>query len=291
MWNRRARGSWSRSKVGLIIAVIPLACASGLLLSWGEDNVILQRRAVAIVANLNADSERIRAVNHWASYLDAAQNDQYFIVPALGPTPIQVMERGGDCANKSRLVAAILNSIGIDAGLVMMSPCPHCAFVHTVVEAQYENGRMVVDPTWDIDYPTGDGRFLGVADLKGTSRGRERAVELIEQRANDQRRQNQIAGMPPDEANFDYAVSMNWERDVVTRAMAATLRAMGYHPDAFFRLRLLEDPKLFLGVVLGGIAMLAGLVGFVLDLSVPRRRGMTALDAGELHAMDAQKFL
>jgi hypothetical protein len=69
------------------------------------------------------------------------------------------MEQGGECGDKSRLVAAMLNSLGIDAGLVMIAPFQHCGFIHTVVEAQYEAGRMVVDPTWDVDYPTGDGRF------------------------------------------------------------------------------------------------------------------------------------
>src|ERR1700737_2646610 len=70
----------------------------------------------------------------------------------------------------------------------MISPCLYCGFIHTVVEAQYENGRMVVDPIWNIDYPTGDARFLGVRGLAGT----KRVVELQHQRpATDK-----IARMP-----------------------------------------------------------------------------------------------
>ncbi|HMD65325.1 MAG TPA: transglutaminase-like domain-containing protein, partial [Stellaceae bacterium] len=129
---------------------------------------------MAITENLKTDSARIRAINDWVYHNKGfVKNDRYFIVAALGPTPIQVMEQGGECGDKSRLVAAMLTSLGIDAGLVMIAPCQHCGFIHTVVEAQYEAGRMVVDPTWDVDYPTGNGRFLGVRDLAGTNRGRE----------------------------------------------------------------------------------------------------------------------
>ena len=183
-----------------------LSCAIALSLSWHQDEVMLRQQAVIITENFSTDAARIRAVNNWVYHNKGfAPNDRYFIVAALGPTPIQVMELGGDCADKSRLVAAMLNSIGIDAGLVMISPCFHCGFIHTVVEAQYENGRMVVDPIWNIDYPAGDGRFLGVKDLAGTNRGRQRVVELQLQRpATDK-----ISHMPEMDADFDYATTIN----------------------------------------------------------------------------------
>ena len=135
----------------------------------------------------------------------------------------------------------MLNSLDIDAGLVMISPCLYCEFIHTVVEARYEGGRMVVDPTWDVDYPTGDGRFLGVADLAGTNRGQERVAELQHQRPA-----TKIGGMPAADASFENAVAINWDKNLVTRSVAATLQLMGYQPETLFRPRLLEDPKLFL---------------------------------------------
>jgi transglutaminase-like putative cysteine protease len=101
---------------------------------------------------LNTDSARIRAANDWVYHNRGfAKNDQNFIVPVLGLTPIQVMEQGGECGDKSWLVAAMLNSLDIDTNLVMISLCQHCGFIHTVVEAKYEAGRLVVDPTWDVD--------------------------------------------------------------------------------------------------------------------------------------------
>ena len=271
MRNRRLfnAGLWCR-RVGWLTGAISLSCAIALFLSWHQDEVVLRQEAMAITANLGTDSSRIRAVNNWVYHNKGfASNDRYFILPALGPTPIQVMELGGDCSDKSRLVAAMLNSLGIHAGLVMISPCLHCGFIHTVVEAQYEDGRMVVDPTWNVDYPAGGGLFLGVADLAGTSRGRERIVELQDQRAAS----DKIAHIPPDDAIFDYAVSMNWDRDIVTRRVAAALQLTGHPPEALFRPRVLEDPKLFLVVGLIIIATVFVATGFLLYIGL-RSAGM-----------------
>src|ERR1700757_2571444 len=261
MENRRLfyPGLWYQ-RVGWLSAAASSSCAIALFLSWYHDEMVLRQEALAITENLHTDSARIRAVNNWVYHNKSfAPNDRYFILPQLGPTPIQVMEQGGDCSNKSRLVAAMLNSLGIDAGLVMISPCLYCPFIHTVVEARYEAGRMVVDPTWDVDYPTGDGRFLGVIDMAGKNRGQERVAELRHQRpATDK-----IRNMPPADATFENAAAMNWDRNLVTRSVAAALQLMGYRAEELFRPRLLEDPKLLLIyvlVLLSTILMFASLL-------------------------------
>jgi len=249
----------------IFAAAILLICAISLYFNWQQDNAVLRRQALAITGHLDSDSARIRAVNDWVYHNKGFDpNDQYFVVSALGPTPIQVMARGGFCADKSRLVAAILHSIGIDAGLVMISPCLYCGFIHTVVEARYEGGRMVVDPTWNVDYPTGGGRFLGVTDLSGTNRGQERVAELRHQRPATDKIQN----MPEADATFEYAVAMNWDKNLVTRSVAAALRVMGYQPETLLRPRLLEDPKLFLISFLLGVATTMALASFLLDPGV-----------------------
>jgi Transglutaminase-like superfamily len=280
--------SWCR-RVGWLLCAISLSCAIALFLSWHQDEVVLRQQAIMITENFSTDSARIRAVNNWVYHNKGfAPNDRYFIIPALGPSPIQVMEQGGDCSDKSRLVAAMLNSIGIDAGLVMISPCLYCGFIHTVVEAQYEKGRMVVDPIWNIDYPTGDGRFLGVKDLAGTNRGQERVVELQRQRPTT----DKIAHMPPMDAVFDYATPINWDANNVTRTVAAMLTLTGYPPETVFRPRLLEDPKLLLIFFLIGMATGFVVGGFLLDFAlrsvmtrIPRR--ITDTHADKLGTTDA----
>ena len=235
-----------------VLIALPFASALGVFADWQHDNALLHQQAVKITTNLNTNSGRIRAINDWVYQNKGfGKNDHYFMVPALGPTPIQVLEFGGDCSDKSRLVAAMLNELNVDAGLVMLSPCPNCGFVHTVVEAQYEGGRMVVDPIWHADYPTAGDRFLGVRDLAGTSLGREHIAELQKERGAA----DKIAAMPATEATFDYAVGMNWDKNTATRAVAATLRLLGYEPEQMFRPRFFEDPKLALSLLLIWIGM------------------------------------
>jgi hypothetical protein len=241
-----------------ILTAIPFACALGLFVDWQHDNAILYRQAAMITKNLSKDSTRIHEINDWVYHNQSfGKNHHYFIVPALGPTPTQVLEFGGDCADKSRLVAAMLSDLNIDAGLVMLSTCPHCEFIHTVVEARQERGRMVVDPIWNIDYPTPDGSsYLGVRDLAGTKLGRERMAQLQRQRGPT----DKIADMPATEATFDYALAINWDKNAVTVAIAAILKLLGFSPETMFRPRFLEDPKLALSLlcVCIGIGVLVG---------------------------------
>jgi hypothetical protein len=260
-----------------VLIVLPFASALGVFFDWQHDNALLRQRAVEITANLSTDSGRIRAINDWVYQNKGfGKNNHLFMVSALGPTPIQVLEFGGDCADKSRLVAAMLNELNIGAGLVMISLCPNCGFIHTVVEAEYERGRMVVDPIWHVDYPTADGRFLGVRDLAGTIRGRERVAELQRERGSS----DKIAVMPATEATFDYAVGMNWDKNTVTRTVAATLHLLGYTPQQMFRPRFLEDPKLALSLLLVwiGIAIIGAV--FSIDFFVQKAAGRRIRGSG-----------
>jgi len=139
------RAGWWCTRIVWLISAVSLLCAIGVWFSWQQDEVVLRQWTEVIIKDLHADSARIRAINDWVHRNKGfAKNDRYFIMPVLGPTPIQVMEQGGDCSDKSRLVTAMLKSISINAGLVMISPCLDCGFIHTVVEAEYESGRMVV---------------------------------------------------------------------------------------------------------------------------------------------------
>ena len=74
--------------------------------------------------------------------------------------------------------------------------------------------------------------------------------------------------MPDADASFENAVAINWDKNLVTRSVAATLQLMGYQPETWFRPRLLEDPKLFLICFLLGLGLTMASASFLLDQGV-----------------------
>ena len=256
-----------------IFAAIPAVCAIGIWSSWVNDNAVLREKAVAVTAGLTEPSAKISAINHWV-YRNQGfrKNERFFLFPALGPIPNQVVESGGDCGDKSRLVSAMLWQLGIDSGLALIFPCRDCGPIHAVVEAEYEAGRMVVDPTWDVDYPAGDGKFLGIQELAGTSRGRERVADLQGRRGAG----DKIQLMPESDATFDYAVAVNWQKNAFSRSIASSLRLLGYSPEHVLRPHFLEDPKLamalFLFICAGMLFIITVLLCFVFPGAAKRFR-------------------
>jgi hypothetical protein len=249
-----------------IFAAIPAACAVGIWLSWVNDNAVLREKAVAVTARLTSDSAKINAINHWVYRNQGfAKNDRFFLVPALGPTPNQVLASGGDCGDKSRLVSAMLWQLRINSGLAQIFPCQDCGPIHAVVEAEYEAGRMVVDPTWDVDYPTGDGKFLGIKELAGTRHGREHVADLQWRRGAG----DKVQLMPESEATFDFAVAVNWQKNAFSRAVAFGLRWLGYDPAQLLRPHFLEDPKLALALFLLIVAGMLLIINFILCFLFP----------------------
>lgn len=257
--------SFGRSAAAL--AVLPLACAMAIWMSWLNDNTVLREEAMAVTTGLATPSAKIIAINHWAYHNQGfAPNDRYFLIPDLGPTPIQVLESGGDCGDKSRLVSAMLRQLGIASGLVQIFPCRDCSPIHTVVEAEYEGGRMVVDPIWNVDYPSGNGKFLGIQEIAGTNRGREHVSDLQAGRGFG----DKIQFMPDAEATFDYARAVNWQKNALSRTAAFGFRMLGYNPKHMLRPHFLEDPKLALTLFLVMMAGMLVMTKFILFLIFPR---------------------
>jgi hypothetical protein len=246
-----------------MLAAIPVACAIGMWVSWLDDNAVLRERATSVTAGLSTASAKTSAINHWVYRNQGfTKNGGFILVPALGPTPLQVLRTGGDCGDKSRLVSAMLWQLGINSGLVQIFPCRDCGPIHAVVEAEYEAGRMVVDPIWDVDYPSGDGKLLGIQELSGTSLGRGHIAELQTRRGAG----DKIQFMPDAEATFDYAAAVNWQKNALSRASASALRLLGYDPRHLLRPHFLEDPKLALTLLfltIAGILIVANLILFL----------------------------
>lgn len=266
MRSPRFWGAWRVGRLAAIVAIVPLGCAVGIWLSWIADNAVLRNQALAVTAALTSDAARISAVNDWVYHDQGfAKNRHFFAIKALGPTPLQVMESGGDCADKSRLVSAMLRQLGIDSGLLMISPCRDCAPIHTVVEARYPGGRMIVDPVWGVDYPAVNGKYLGARELAATGLGPQHIADLQRRSAPDAK----IRRMPAADAEFDFAAAMNWNKNLISRAAAYVLEGLGIDPGRLMRPHLLEDPKLALSVLLAVVAVALMILGVLIGLVFP----------------------
>jgi hypothetical protein len=263
--------SLRRLRTTCFATVFALLVLSGTIcVDWSRENVILRRQAREVTKGSPSRSDAIIALNHWVyGHEGFAKNHNYFLLEPLGPTPLQILHSGGDCSDKSRLLSALLYQIGISSGLVMIYPCATCGPIHTVVEANYDNGRMVVDPIWNVDYPAGGGKYYGVRELAGTDLGRDRVMQLRAQSSPT----DKIALMPDTEATFDYAVSLNWNKNAVLRASAAMLRRMNVEPGLLLRPRIMEDPKLAMWVVLLVAAVAIWALGAAVSLAASGRFG------------------
>mgnify|MGYP001036171805 CR=1 FL=1 len=249
-----------------VIAAL-LAFLSGMagiyvFFDWHSDNKQLLDFARMIVHGDNVTGRDIEQLNdlvyHTGSF---AKNDNYFFLPSLGPTPIQVLREGGDCSDKSRLLAAILNEIEIPATLVMLAPCDTCPFGHTVVEAQTGDGPIVVDPVYNISFPSSVGRYHGVRDLRDNSDIlHARLDELTLQRGSESKVAFYRRGA--DGIHYSYPVTINWEKNFLTRFIGRFLAWYTDEPSLIYRPRWLEDPKLLIAIFLGAIS----LFGFILLL-------------------------
>src|ERR1700745_2782588 len=88
---------WSSfARSAAMLAAIPIICASVMWVSWLNDNSVLRERALAVAAGLTTGSAKIIAINHWVYRNQGfTKNDGFILLPALGPTPIQVLRTGG----------------------------------------------------------------------------------------------------------------------------------------------------------------------------------------------------
>ncbi len=91
--------------------------------------------------------------------------DQSGFFGSLGLTPAEVLERGGPCASKSRLMTTLMHLQGLDAHRLQLYD-EDANVVHSVVEIEVEGGSwMVGDPLYGLYFPRPEGGFYTAAEL------------------------------------------------------------------------------------------------------------------------------
>ena len=149
--------------------------------------------------------------------LPVIENSSYFLFPifsALRPMPRQVMEQGGDCGDRSRLVIRMLHLRGMQASKWAIYT-KEMKSVHAVVELESETGKMVADPLFGLWFPRADRGYYGIRELRQSPNIlSDRIQSLVAQGkrpgASDLRK------YPLDDYFYEYAKTINWEKWAVT---------------------------------------------------------------------------
>ncbi len=254
-------GSSESRSIGLIfvvfgaIALVSFCAAMGCLVSYRGDCVRLKAAVQAVATDIHSDSDRVLALLHWVhAEIGTAKNSRYFALPALGATPVQVLASGGDCADKARLLSAMLRESGVPATMAMCFNPTTGKPSHTIVEARVGLGAyMVVDPAFDLYFPRpGGAGYFDLLDLR-------RDPTILPRRLEELR-----AARPPADPVYSYnsvlacynrASSINWNKNMLTRFIRDRLFTnVGDEVYRVWRPLLLEEPKLF---VAGGAFLLS----------------------------------
>lgn len=267
-----------RAGVPLVAAAL-FVFAAACYGSYRVDCFHLRAIAELVTAKEPALERRVIRLLRWVHHNERfTGNESYFLLKRLGATPVQVLEGGGDCADKSRLLSAMLREIGIPSTMLMCFDERNGRSTHTVVEARIRDGAyMVVDPAYNMAFPRGDGGgYHGLLALRGDPTILPRRLdELIEQRG----RHTPVRSYDRARGAFGAASSINWNKNAVTR-MASDLIGVALG-DELYRVRrpvVLEEPKLAIAYVALGLSGFSALVSVNLRRSRRRVAG-SVLDA------------
>ncbi|MBZ6379286.1 hypothetical protein B5C34_08555 [Pacificimonas flava] len=206
----------------------------------------------------------VEDLNHWVYNKEGfAQCQDRYVWDPLGATPMQIFEAGGDCADKSRLLSAMLASVGMDSTLVMLQPCRSCAPTHTIVNAELSGGDlMAADPVYDLVFPDPAGGYFGVAEV------RDRPAILaarLEQLKRQRGPEDKINFHSEDEMKYGFPKTINWDRDPAFRTAGGLVGAVTDEPFLVQRPHFFEDPKLFLTLFFLGIAAASSVLLLLID--------------------------
>ena len=236
----------------LVTAALLAALCIAFAAVWLHDNRVLRdfgAEVLDIQANKPITGQVIERANaRLARYIELGHAG-HFLFPGIRATAVQVLERGGDCADRSRLLTTVLSEYGIRATMVMLAPCTGCSFGHTVVEAIVADGRIVVDPTYGIAFPKPGGGYYDIRDLR-----RDPSIvrhEVAALQVQDKDKQAYVDFRSRYLGYFNDSRTINFGTNAFGQWATRIVLAFDAEPELIYRPRILEDPILVLVLLLG----------------------------------------
>ena len=275
------------SKILLVIALLLVGMQGVALTNYWRDRRNLEALFDRIASPSLPPSEQAKLIANYLEMKSADTNNSYFLLPMLRflrATAWQAANQGGDCADRSRLMVALLRLRGIKASKWALY-APNGSPVHAVVELESEQGRMVVDPLFDMWFPRPEGGYYAIQDL-------EQNPEILRQRVLSLRASGEepvgwvVNGYPLNLYVYDHVRTINWDKSAHMRVIYGVLyRFMGERADRISRPFFVEWPSLMSVFGIGGLEALLLLVWLSLRWRT-RRRGTAE---GHLSVMSASQ--
>ena len=172
-WKRPAMRTYGICAWGIVSLLAPLNLWAFVV--YRHESAEVARIALEHCGTSEAPSERMRALVRFVAFEVPSKNtDRYFLLPVfkgLRPTPLQIIESGGDCSYKGRALVALLQSRGIAARKLSLHR-PNGAGVHAVVQVDTERGPYIADALYGFALEHADGSPMSLEEL-------ERDADLI----------------------------------------------------------------------------------------------------------------
>ena len=267
-WDRRVRRWFAWLMLGSVGA------GTTCYIDYRRDCARLRATAQLVVAGAESPADRVIALLHWVyGNQSTKENPRYFLFPRLRATPCQVLETGGDCADKSRLLSAMLREVGIPASMAMCFDPRTGHSTHTIVVAVIAPGTdMVVDPVYDIFFPRPEQRgYYGLLDLRRDATILPHRLDTL---CAERPRSHPIHYYNRVSAAYSHASCLNWERNGLTRILGDFL--VRNDGDALYTIArpvVLEEPKLFASLAAAFLGIGAGLTYAGMARSALRHQG------------------
>jgi hypothetical protein len=193
-------------------------------------------------------------------------NDSYFLLPIfrpLRPTARQVIEDGGDCADRSRLLIALLRLRGIHGSKWALYNA-RGESVHAVVEAEVESGKMVADPLFGLWFPKPQAGFYDIHELKqNPAILPSRVAEL--RALGIQPGVDRLQLYPLNEYIYANARSINWNKNAVLRGIYSVLHGiLGERAGELGRPGFVEEPPLMVIYAMAALEFVVLVTWFLL---------------------------
>ena len=154
-------GAW-----GALCLLIPLNIWAFVV--YRQESAEVRKIARERSAGCQTPSEEMRALLHFVAFDVPSKNtDKFFLLPmfrCLRPTPLQIIQNGGDCSYKGRALVALLRARGVRATKCSLHT-PDGLGVHAVVSVKTEKGDYIADALFGFAMEHEDGSPIPIDEL------------------------------------------------------------------------------------------------------------------------------